>query len=190
MAQQRSVENRIDESTLRFFNSHSSVTVKGVAAASGVAKTTIYRRYRDGATFCRRRSRSPHQLPLDTADGHTPDRLRWLIRHAVETIEDGVGLGGVAAMLTDEDPEFNALFRQILVEQRRHLARGDRCEQKQTGRCGPTSTAQPLSTQSSALTLPNTPQRNSQTAGKSGCSICSGQRCSIPSLRPPELTAL
>ena len=49
MAQQRSVEDRIDESTLRLLrtNGPRSVTVEGVAAASGVAKTTIYRRYRD-----------------------------------------------------------------------------------------------------------------------------------------------
>ena len=74
-----------------------------------------------GATFCRRRCRAwPHQLRWIRRRNR--DRLRWLIRHAVETVEDGVGLGGVAAMLTDEDPEFNALFRQILVEQRAHLA--------------------------------------------------------------------
>lgn len=75
-----------------------------------------------GATFCRLAlSRLASPAPLDPQT-EPPDRLRWLIRHAVETVEDGVGLGGVAAMLTDEDPEFNALFRQILVEQRAHLA--------------------------------------------------------------------
>lgn len=124
MAQQRSVEDRIDESTLRLLrtNGPRSVTVEGVAAASGVAKTTIYRRYRDRRdVLSTALSRLASPAPLDPQT-EPPDRLRWLIRHAVETVEDGVGLGGVAAMLTDEDPEFNALFRQILVEQRAHLA--------------------------------------------------------------------
>ena len=124
MAQQRSVEDRIDESTLRLLrtNGPRSVTVEAVAAASGVAKTTIYRRYRDRRdVLSTALSRLASPAPLDPQT-EPPDRLRWLIRHAVETVEDGVGLGGVAAMLTDEDPEFNALFRQILVEQRAHLA--------------------------------------------------------------------
>ena len=135
MAQQRSVPNRIDESTLRLLrtNGPRSVTVEGVAAASGVAKTTIYRRYRDRRdVLSTALSRLASPAPLDPQT-EPPDRLRWLIRHAVETIEDGVGLGGVAAMLTDEDPEFNALFRQILVEQRAHLASAIDAS-KQTGR--------------------------------------------------------
>ena len=72
-----------------------SVTVEGVAAASGVAKTTIYRRYRDRRdVLSTALSRLASPAPAGSADGHPPDRLRWLIRHAVETIEDGVGLGG------------------------------------------------------------------------------------------------
>lgn len=66
-------------------------------------------------------SRVASVTPLDP-ETEAPDRLRWVIDRAVETIEDGIGLGGVAAMLTDDDPEFNALFRQILIDQRAKLA--------------------------------------------------------------------
>jgi hypothetical protein len=37
-------------------------------------------------------------------------------------IEDGIGLGGLAALLTGDDPEFTTLFRQILIDQRAELA--------------------------------------------------------------------
>jgi AcrR family transcriptional regulator len=123
MTQQRSVEDRIGDVTLRLLRRGGprSVTVEAVAAASGVAKTTIYRRYRDRReVLSTALSRVASPTPLDPQAGPS-DRLRWFIRHAVDTVEDGVGLGGVAAMLTDDDPEFTALFRQILVKQRGHL---------------------------------------------------------------------
>ena len=50
-----------------------------------------------------------------------PDRLRWLIREAVKTIDVGIGFGGLAALLTDEDPDFTKLFRRILAKQRTKL---------------------------------------------------------------------
>jgi hypothetical protein len=55
------------------------------------------------------------------AQADPPDRLRWLIKEAVKTIEVGIGFGGLAAMLTDEDPDFTKLFRRILAKQRREL---------------------------------------------------------------------
>jgi AcrR family transcriptional regulator len=123
MTPQRSVEDRIGDVTLRLLRRGGprSVTVEAVAAASGVAKTTIYRRYRDRReVLSTALSRVASPTPLDPQAGPS-DRLRWFIRHAVDTVEDGVGLGGVAAMLTDDDPEFTALFRQILVKQRGQL---------------------------------------------------------------------
>jgi AcrR family transcriptional regulator len=107
MTPQRSVEDRIGDVTLRLLRRGGprSVTVEAVAAASGVAKTTIYRRYRDRReVLSTALSRVASPTPLDPQAGPS-DRLRWFIRHAVDTVEDGVGLGGVAAMLTDDDPE-------------------------------------------------------------------------------------
>lgn len=123
MAHESSVEDRINESTLYLLRTGGpqAATVEAVAGASGVAKTTIYRRYRDRREMLAAalsHVASPLRLEPQTAPS---DRMRWIIRHAIGSIEDGVGLGGVAAMLTDVDPEFNALFRRILVEQRGHL---------------------------------------------------------------------
>ncbi|BDX30511.1 hypothetical protein TUM20985_10580 [Mycobacterium antarcticum] len=67
------------------------------AAASGIAKTTIYRRYRDRRdVLSQALSRLASPAPLDPRV-EPPERLRWLIRHAVETIEGGVGLGAYIA---------------------------------------------------------------------------------------------
>ncbi len=124
MAQQRRVEDGIADSTLHLLRTGGprAVTVEAVAAHSGIAKTTIYRRHanrRDMLSSALSRVASP--APLDPQTD-APDRLRWLIDHAIETIGDGIGLGGLAALLIDEDPEFTALFRQVLIDQRAKLA--------------------------------------------------------------------
>jgi AcrR family transcriptional regulator len=120
----RSVEDGIADSTLQLLRTRGprAVTVEAVAAHSGIAKTTIYRRHanrRDMLASALSRLASPTPLNPETK---APDRLRWVIDHAVETIEDGIGLGGLAAMLTDDDPEFTAVFRQILIDQRSKVA--------------------------------------------------------------------
>lgn len=98
-----------------------AVTVEAVTARSGIAKTTIYRRHRDRremlATALSAMT-SPEPLAPQSDPG---DRLRWVITQAVRTVEDGIGFGGLAALLTDDDPEFTELFRRILAEQRAEL---------------------------------------------------------------------
>ncbi|MGV0835060.1 TetR/AcrR family transcriptional regulator [Mycolicibacterium thermoresistibile] len=120
---QRDVEDDITDATLALLRASGprSVTVQAVAARSGIAKTTIYRRYRDRRDMLSAalsRVTLPEPLDPDTA---APDRFRWLIAEAVKTIEIGVGYGGFAAMLTDEDPDFTSAFRQILARQRTEL---------------------------------------------------------------------
>src|SRR5690242_10745359 len=118
MAPQRRVDEGIAESSLHLLRTGGprAVTVEAVAGHSGIAKTTIYRRHpnrRDMLSSALSRVASP--APLDPRT-EAADQLRWLIDHAVETVEHGIGLGGFAAMLTEDDPEFTAVFRQILVE--------------------------------------------------------------------------
>ncbi|OBJ60626.1 TetR/AcrR family transcriptional regulator [Mycobacterium asiaticum] len=124
MVQRQAVEDGIAQSTLALLRAGGprAVTVEAVASHSGIAKTTIYRRHpnrRDMLSTALARVASPE--PLDPRTG-APDRLRWVVKHAVEMIEDGIGLGGLAAMLTEDDPEFAASFRQILFDQRAKLA--------------------------------------------------------------------
>lgn len=124
MTQPGSVEDRIALSTLQLLRTGGprAVTMEAVAADSGVAKTTIYRRHRDRRDLLTTTlSGLATPEPLDRALD-PPDRLRWIIDRAIEIVEHGVGLGGVAAMLTDEDSEFSALFRNILRDRRRHLS--------------------------------------------------------------------
>ena len=123
MTDPRSIEDRIAESALRLLRTRGprSVTVEAVTAHSGIAKTTIYRRHRDrremlAAVLSRLVTPAPLRVQADTAE-----RFRWIITHAIGAIDDGIGFGGFASLLTDDDPEFNALFRQILVDQRAKL---------------------------------------------------------------------
>jgi AcrR family transcriptional regulator len=119
MAPRREVEDGITESTLHLLRTGGprSVTVEAVTAHSGIAKTTIYRRHRDrrdmlSAALSRLASPTPLSLHADTQK-----RIGWLIRHAIEAIDDGIGFGGFASLLTEDDPEFSTLFRQILIDQ-------------------------------------------------------------------------
>jgi AcrR family transcriptional regulator len=123
MAQRTEVDDGIAEATLALLRTKGpkSVTVEAVAAHSGIAKTTIYRRHRDRRDMLSAAlSRMTTPEPLD-AQTKAPDRLRWLIREAVKTIEVGIGYGGLAALLTDDDPDFSKLFRRILARQRAEL---------------------------------------------------------------------
>lgn len=120
MAQRRDVDADITEATLALLRTKGprSVTVEAVTARSGIAKTTIYRRHsdrRDMLAVALSRVTAPEPL---APDADAPGRLRWVIKEAVRAIEDGIGYGGFAALLTDADPEFTALFRRILVDQR------------------------------------------------------------------------
>lgn len=123
MASRRRIEDGIAASTLHLLRTGGprAVTVEAVAGHSGIAKTTIYRRHpnrRDMLTSALAAVASP-----PPPDPHTDaaDQLRWLIDHAVETVDNGIGLGGLAAMLTEDDPEFTTVFRELLVEQRARL---------------------------------------------------------------------
>ncbi|KAA0101435.1 TetR/AcrR family transcriptional regulator [Mycolicibacterium sp. P1-5] len=124
MASDGRVEGGIAESTLHLLRTGGprAVTVEAVAAHSGIAKTTIYRRHpnrRDMLSSALSAVASPEPLEPDTDAAH---QLRWLIDHAVGTIDSGIGFGGFAAMLTDDDPEFTAVFRNILAGQRAQLS--------------------------------------------------------------------
>jgi AcrR family transcriptional regulator len=123
MAQRQDVDDGIADATLALLRTKGprSVTVEAVAARSGIAKTTIYRRHRDRRdmlSVALTRVTTPEPL---AAQADAADRLRWLITEAVKTIEVGIGFGGFAAMLTDEDPDFTKLFRRILAKQRAEL---------------------------------------------------------------------
>ncbi|WP_267618720.1 TetR/AcrR family transcriptional regulator [Gordonia bronchialis] len=92
-----------------------AVTVERVAAVSGVARTTIYRRYADRGEMLAAALRG---IGVPGAPVHPQltceDRLRWLIGTAGSLVVDGIGMGGVAALITDADGVFTHAFRDIV----------------------------------------------------------------------------
>ena len=99
-----------------------AVNVEAVAAQAGVAKTTIYRRYRDREEMIAAALTSLTSPPPPPDASSLQPMLQWVIEQSFNAIESGIGLGGVAALLTDEDPRFAALIRALLVEHRAALA--------------------------------------------------------------------
>ena len=99
------------------------MTVEAVAAASGVAKTTIYRRHADRVALLR--AMLVHFLPpLEPITGSdTREVLTALITVLVTTIEDYVGMSGVAVLAARDDPAA-VMVRETVVQPRIDLATG------------------------------------------------------------------
>jgi AcrR family transcriptional regulator len=87
-----------------------AVSIESVASASGVAKTTIYRRF-DNRDELLKAAITSATMTIDYPSGlSAQDSLRWVLRHARDTIEHVVGRGTVAAVMADEDPQFTQLL--------------------------------------------------------------------------------
>ncbi|MBD0323818.1 MAG: TetR/AcrR family transcriptional regulator [Aldersonia sp.] len=117
-------DERITAATLELLRSKGprAVTVEAVSARSGVAKTTIYRRYRDrNEVLTAAMSSVARPAPPDDTSSLLPI-LEWVVAQSRHAIDGGIGVGGLAALLTDEDPEFTELMRQLLAQHRRNLA--------------------------------------------------------------------
>lgn len=110
------MDERIVEATLALIRADgpTAVNVSAVAARSGVAKTTIYRRYRNREDLLRASLDSVTDQDVPPADLSMRDKLRWTLEHAEAVLSRGVGLGGVAAVLSDSDPEFSRALRRAL----------------------------------------------------------------------------
>lgn len=91
-----------------------AVSVASVSGRTGLARTTIYRRYQD------RRALLAAALEPVTDRGEPPpdltlrEKLAWLLCRTEEVLDEGIGRGGVAAVLTDSDPEFSSALRGCL----------------------------------------------------------------------------
>lgn len=119
-----SVEQRIAEAVrdLLRIKGPTAVTIEGVANRTGMARTTIYRRYRDRDEMLTA-GLEPIARPEPPAADSTPrDVLTWLARESRKSIDIGIGFGGFSALLTDPDPSFTHLIRAVLVRHRGNLS--------------------------------------------------------------------
>lgn len=106
------VDDRIFSTALELLRSRgpAAVSIESVAASSGIAKTTIYRRYDNSESLLTAvigSATTAIEIPRDLS---AQDAIRWVLRHARDTIEDVVGRGTVAAVMVNSDPSFTALL--------------------------------------------------------------------------------
>ncbi len=97
-----------------------AVTVEAVAARSGVAKTTIYRRHADRTAMLK--AALDHYLPwLDRFEGDDPRRVLIAIVAAMSTtVEDYVGLS-MASTFTARNDQASAIVRDGVLQPRLDL---------------------------------------------------------------------
>lgn len=113
----REVDARLIEAALQLLRQSGpiAVTVEAVAARSGVAKTTIYRRYRDRDDLIRAAIGSvvtpPGQPPVEDIR----DRLTWALAQVHAILGEVLGRGGIAALLDEREPAFTTLVRELLT---------------------------------------------------------------------------
>ncbi|MFG1819345.1 TetR/AcrR family transcriptional regulator [Kribbella sp. NPDC049174] len=92
-----------------------AVNIDSVAARSGVARTTIYRRYRSRDVLM---TAVPEHVidPASLApDLPVAEKLRWDLDRISDILENRLGPGATAAIIADSDPEFTTAVRARLA---------------------------------------------------------------------------
>lgn len=113
---QQEVDERLRAAVLDLLRTRGpvAVTMEAVAERAGVAKTTVYRRHANRAellgSVLSRAVGDVKALP----DGTVRDKIRGALDQVWSHMVDVLGPGGLAAMMTDADPEFTGLFRASL----------------------------------------------------------------------------
>jgi AcrR family transcriptional regulator len=116
---------RINAATLELLRTKGPhrVTIEAVSERSGVAKTTIYRHYQDRAEMLRAALTAAVEDTAPEIPSDLPIRrqLLWMFDDTRRTVEEHAGLGMIAAVLTNQDPEFTELFREVTAAHRRTM---------------------------------------------------------------------
>jgi AcrR family transcriptional regulator len=91
-----------------------SVNVAAVSGRSGVARTTIYRRYQDRQALLTAalQSVADRGAPPDGLSIH--DKVTWVLARTEDVLGQGIGPGGVASVIANTDPEFSSALRLSL----------------------------------------------------------------------------
>jgi AcrR family transcriptional regulator len=92
-----------------------AVTVEAVTESSGVAKTTIYRRYADRHELLRAALADAIGKAGEPPNADPREKIRWALNQTWQQMTDVLGPGGLAAIVGNTDPRFTDAFRSILV---------------------------------------------------------------------------
>ena len=111
---------RILEAALQILRARGprAVTMQSIVEATGIAKTTIYRRHPNRRALLTAALAGLVMTPELPPGSSREQRLGWVISQSTDVIANGIGGGGFAALLTDEDPDFSEVFREILIAHR------------------------------------------------------------------------
>ena len=109
-------DDRIVAATLELIREQGpeAVNVASVAARSGVARTTIYRRYRDRKDLLQAALQPVTQKGEPPASASVQGKLTWVLARTQEVLAGSIGLGGIAAVVADRDPDFSSALRASL----------------------------------------------------------------------------
>ena len=91
------------------------MNIDSVAARSGAARTTIYRRYRSRdelMTAVLEHVIDPASLAPDLP---VAEKLRWVLDRISDILENRLGPGATAAIIADSDPEFTTARARLAV---------------------------------------------------------------------------
>ena len=91
-----------------------AVTIDGVTARSGVARTTIYRRFTSRRELLAAAIAAVVDRPLPPGDLSLEAKLRWELGQVRELFDSGLGKGALGAILDEADPEFTGPLRRAL----------------------------------------------------------------------------
>jgi AcrR family transcriptional regulator len=106
-------DDRIVSATLDLIREQGpeAVNVAAVAARSGVARTTIYRRYRDREDLLHAALQPVTERGAPPENASAREKFVWALTRTQEVLAGSIGLGGVAAVVADSDPDFSAALR-------------------------------------------------------------------------------
>ena len=119
-----STDQRIRAAVLDLLHAHgpAAVTVEAVATASGVAKTTIYRRFSDREEMLRSTLTALINDPGEPPDAPTREKIRWGLDSTWHQMAEVLGRGGLAAMIAESDQPYTELIRGMIAPYTEALA--------------------------------------------------------------------
>lgn len=111
-----SVDQRLHAAVLELLRvgGPAAITMDGVASASGVAKTSIYRRHANRGELLTAVLTQAIGVPDGPREGSVRDKIRAALERVWHQMGVVLGPGGLAAIVGNSDPEFTDLFRAAL----------------------------------------------------------------------------